>query len=299
MKNPLDLLLTFEPDRWREQAGGSDVMVHLFEGYVDAGGVARGLADHLLETCRAERVVAFDHDQLHDYRSRRPLMTFDTNQWVSASDYELALFRCTDLSGRPFLLLTGPEPDTQWNRALAAMLQLATFLGVEHVVSAQGIPMGVPHTRPILVTTSSTDPSKADDNIVWIDHVTVPGSFSALLEFRAGEQGLLGQSFVAHVPHYLAQGTYPPGILAVLHRMAQAAGLSLDPGDLPDQVAKTEAALAEEVAGDADIAPLVEALERQYDEMKAKGRPNVPSADEIGEAVEQFLAEQGDRGKEE
>lgn len=295
--NPLDLLLTFEPDRWRELAGDSPVLVHLLDGYVDAGAAGRGLAEHLLATCRPQVLVRFDHDQLHDYRSRRPQLTFDTNQWVHLTDYELVLHRCTDAVGRPFLLLHGPEPDTQWNRAVAAILTLARFLGVEHVVSAQGIPMGVPHTRPVLVTTSSTDPERAGENLVWIDHVQVPGSFSAMLEFRAGEQGFLGQGFVAHVPHYLAQGTYPPGVLALLHRMAEATGLALDPGDLPAQVEKTRLALAEEVAADDEIGPMVEALEQQYDELRAKGRPTVPSADEIGEAVEQFLAEQTDEDK--
>lgn len=297
--NPLDLLLSFEPDRWRERAGERPVLVHLLDGYVDAGAVGHGLAEHLLATCRPEVLVRFDHDQLHDYRSRRPQLTFDTNQWVALNDYELALHRCTDAAGRPFLLLHGPEPDTQWNRAGAAILQLARFLGVEHLASAQGIPMGVPHTRPVLVTTSSTDPARAGDNLVWIDHVQVPGSFSAMLEFRAGEQGFLAQGFVAHVPHYLAQGTYPPGVLAVLQRLAQATGLTLEEGDLPTQVRNTQHALADEVASDDEITPLVEALEHQYDELRAKGRPTVPSADEIGEAVEQFLAEQSDGDKEE
>lgn len=294
--NPLDLLLSFEPERWRVLAGERPVLVHLLDGYVDAGGVGHALAEHLMATCHPQLLVKFDHDQLHDYRSRRPQLTFDTNQWVALTDYELALHRCTDAAGRPFLLLRGPEPDTQWNRAVAAVLQLARFLGVEHLVSAQGIPMGVPHTRPVLVTTSSTDPDKAGENPVWIDHVQVPGSFSAMLEYRAGEQGFLGQGFVAHVPHYLAQGSYPPGVLAVLERMAEATGLALDPGDLPAQVVKTRAALAEEVTSDDEISPLVAALEQQYDDLRAKGRPTVPSAEEIGEAVEQFLAEHDDKG---
>lgn len=295
--NPLDLLLTFEPDRWRELAGERPVLVHLLDGYVDAGAAGRGLAEHLMATCRPRVLVAFDHDQLHDYRSRRPQLIFDTNEWVSMTEFELALYRCTDAGGRPFLLLHGPEPDTQWNRAVAAVLQLARFLGVEHVVSAHGIPMGVPHTRPVLVTTSSTDPAKAGDNLVWIDHVQVPGSFSAVVEFRAGEEGFLGQSFVAHVPHYLAQGQYPPAVLALVRRLAAATGLTLEEGDLSAQVAKTEATLAEEVAGDDEIGQLVAALEGQYDELRAKGRPTVPSADEIGEAVEQFLAEHDEKGE--
>ena len=295
--NPLDLLLTFEPDRWRELAGESTVLVHLLDGYVDAGAVGHALGEHLMDTCHPQLVVRFDHDQLHDYRSRRPHLTFDTNQWVNLTDYELALHRLTDAAGKPFLLLRGPEPDAQWNRAIAAVLQLSRHLGVRHLVSAQGVPMAVPHTRPVLITASATDPDEAGENLVWIDHVEVPGSFSAMLEYRAGEDGFLGRGLVAHVPHYLAQGTYAPGILAVLDRLALITGLDLDRGDLPGRVRSTELALAEEVRADEELAPLVGALERQYDDLREKGRASVPSADEIGEAVEQFLAEQSDEDK--
>lgn len=65
-------------------------------------------------------------------------MVFDTNTWVSLEDYALQLFSVQDAAGRPFLLLTGPEPDTQWNRACAAILDLAGELGVEQLVSGQG-----------------------------------------------------------------------------------------------------------------------------------------------------------------
>ncbi len=290
--NPLDLLLSFEPDRWRELREHRPVLIHLVEGYMDAGGVGRGLSQHLMDTCAPERVVAFDHDQVHDYRSRRPQLTFDTDRWVALTDFELALYRMTDAHGRVFLLLRGPEPDTQWNRVAAAVLDLARHMGVERFVTVQGIPMGVPHTRPVLVTTSTTDPDAAPDNPVWIDHIEIPGGFSAVLEFRAGQAGFLGEGFVAHVPHYLAQGTYAPGILAVLERVVAATGLELAIGDLAAQSLATQKALGEEVASDGELAPLVHALETQYDDLQASGRPSVPTAEEIGQVVEQFLADQ-------
>ena len=87
--------------------------------------------------------------------------------------------------------------------------------------------MAVPHTRPTLVTGHATDPDRAPGNPVWIDRVTVPGSFSAALEFLAGRRGLFARGFVAHVPHYLAPGTYPPAALAVLERMRDVTGLDL------------------------------------------------------------------------
>ena len=62
-----------------------------------------------IEALDHEVLADFDHDQLHDYRSRRPAMAFDTNQWKSYADLHLRLYRVTDEQGEVFLLLTGPE----------------------------------------------------------------------------------------------------------------------------------------------------------------------------------------------
>ncbi|MDN5569894.1 MAG: PAC2 family protein [Propionibacteriaceae bacterium] len=291
-------LYTVDPEVRESLAGVRPVLIHLLEGYVDAGQVARQLGEHLRDSLTSTALAVFDHDQLHDYRSRRPAMVFDTNTWVSLSDYALVLHKVTDASGQEFLLLVGPEPDTQWNRACAAILDFAQELGVAQLVSAQGVPMGVPHTRPILVTAHATDPSIVESNPVWIDRVTVPGSFAAMLEFRAGERGLLGRGFVPHVPHYLAPGTYAPAALAALEQVRDATGLDLPPGELASLATQTLAQLEGEVAGDGELGPMVEQLERQYDELEASGRTHVPSVDEIGKAVEQFLAQQGDEDSE-
>lgn len=290
------LLYTLDDEVASRVLGTAPVLVHLLEGYVDAGQTGRQLANHLLATLDHEVLATFDHDQLHDYRSRRPPMVFDTNTWQSLTDYELVCRRVNDGAGRSFLLLTGPEPDTQWNRATDAILGLAQAFGVSQLLTAQGVPMGVPHTRPVLVTGHATDPELVKDNPVWIDRVTVPGSFGAMLEFRAGERGLLGRGFVAHVPHYLAPGTYVPGALAVLERIREATGLDLPPGELASLALATLAQLEEEVAGDAELGPMVEALERQYDELEENGRRHLPSADELGEAVERFLADRDPGG---
>ena len=276
--------------------GTSPVLVHLLEGYVDAGHVGHQLAQHLLEAGAPRVLATFDHDALHDYRSRRPQLVFDQNTWVEMSDPDLVLSVLTDATGRPYLLLHGPEPDMAWRAALDAVLTLASDLGVSELITAHGIPMAVPHTRPTLITGHATDPAMVAENPVWIDRVTVPGSFSATLEFVAGQRGLTARGFVAHVPHYLAPGTYAPAALAILERLREATGLHVPPGDLATLSMATLAQLADEVSGDGELGPLVQALEEQYDELVAGGGRSVPSADEIGAVIEQFLADRDDEG---
>ena len=69
-------------------------------------------------------MVRFDVDQLVDYRSRRPPLRFDTDHWASYAAPELDVVALTDTGGTGYLLLAGPEPDTQWERFAAAVEQL-------------------------------------------------------------------------------------------------------------------------------------------------------------------------------
>lgn len=286
------LLYSFNPELWEAVRGTQPALLHLLDGYIDAGAVTHTTSHYLLEVCEHEVLVEFDHDQLHDYRSRRPQMVFDTNHWVSMTDYSLVIHRLFDLNGKPFLLFTGPEPDTQWNRTAAAVLGIAERLGVSRMLTVAGVPMAVPHTRPTLVTAHSTDPATVSGNPMWIDRVQLPGSFSHVLEFRAGQAGILGQGFVAHVPHYLAQASFPQACEAVLRRISDAAGLELPMAELAERGAANLATIESETAEDADFPAVVQALEEQYDRLSSSGAASVPSAEEIGAAVEQFLAEQ-------
>lgn len=287
------LLYTFNPEVWASLKDQRPVMLHLLDGYVDAAAVTHNLSGYILDQCDHEVLAEFDLDQVHDYRSRRPQMVFDTNTWASLTDYTLLLHKVTDARGKDFLLLRGPEPDTQWRRMAVAVLGIAERLGSPMLITATGVPMAVPHTRPTLVTSHSTDPSLAKGNPIWIDRIQIPGSFSATLEFRAGQAGLTGLGFVAHVPHYLAQTTFGQATAAVLRRINAAADLDIPVDDLDDVAAANLASIQSETADDSDFPGVVSTLEAQYDQLAESGAA-VPSADEIGAAVEQFLAEQGD-----
>lgn len=285
-------LYQIEADAAASLSGLRPALIHLFDGYIDAGMVNHAAARYLLEVCDHQVLARFDHDQLHDYRSRRPQMVFDTNHWAEMIDYSLLLHQLTDANGKQFLLLTGPEPDSQWNRAAAAVLVLARELGVSQLLTCAGVPMAVPHTRPTLVTAHATDPALATGNPMWIDRVQLPGAFSHVLEYRAGEAGMLAQGFVAHVPHYLAQATFPQATAAVLARIATAAGLELPLDPLHIRAQANLAEIAAETSSDPEFAPMVATLEEQYDQLAANGGASVPTAEEIGAAMEQFLAEQ-------
>jgi predicted ATP-grasp superfamily ATP-dependent carboligase len=289
------LLYTLRDDVLSKLQEQRPVLIHQFDGFVDAGQAGRLFSTHLLEQLDHEILAEFDHDQLHDYRSRRPAMIFDTNTWKSYADVTLRLYRVVDEQGEVFLLLTGPEPDVQWERLAAAIIELVEQIGVRLTVSIHGIPMAVPHTRPVTLTAHATDAELVKGYRSWIDRVEVPASFSGLLEFRLGQRDRKAMGFAAHVPHYLAQAAFPEATLSLTRSINQATGLAVPLEPLEKASATNLADIANEMAGSSEVQELVTSLEEQFDSLQADSVDQVPSADEIGAEFERFLAEQDDK----
>jgi predicted ATP-grasp superfamily ATP-dependent carboligase len=284
-------LYTVHEDVLAGLVGHRPVLVHQLDGFVDAGQAGRLLTANLIEQLDSEVVAVFDHDQLHDYRSRRPAMIFDTNQWRSYADLQLRLLKMTDEQGEVFLLFSGPEPDVQWERLAAAVIGLIEQLDVRLTITLHGIPMAVPHSRPITATAHATDPELVQGYRSWIDRVEVPASFTCLLEYRLGQLDRKAMGFAAHVPHYLAQAAFPAAGLALTRQLSQATGLAIPLEPLEDASASNLSDINTEMAQSGEVQELVATLEQQYDAMAADTSQQVPSADEIGAEFERFLAE--------
>jgi predicted ATP-grasp superfamily ATP-dependent carboligase len=280
------------------------VMLYYLDGFIDAGGAGRLLTAHLLGTLEHTEVARFDVDSLIDYRSRRPVMTFAKDRWEHYDEPELVIWLMHDREGTPFLLLSGPEPDHDWNSFTAAVLAAARSLKVRLAVGYHGIPMGVPHTRPLGVTAHATRSELVEGYRPLVDRLQVPGSAAALMELRMGEDGRDAVGFAVHVPHYLSQAAYPASAMTVLESVQRATGLLLPSDALREAAQRTDLEIARQVEGSDEVSEIVQALEQQYDAFAASGSSNLlgeepehmPTADELGAQFERFLAEQQGRG---
>ena len=286
-------LYELTPDRPELQGA---VLVQALDGFIDAGGARKLAADHLLSVLPHSVLARFDHDQLFDYRARRPVMVFAKDHWESYDAPVLALYLVHDLKGVPFLLLAGPEPDVQWERFIAAVESLCKVLGVRRSMGLNAIPMGLPHTRPVGVIAHGVPASLVAGYEPWIETVHVPASAGHLLELRLAEAGYEAMGFAVHVPHYVSQTPYPAAAARLLREVSLAGSLSLPIDALDEAAAATRVALDEQVAGAPEVAEVVRQLEEQYDAFVA-GRLTIdesqlPTADELGAELERFLAEQ-------
>jgi predicted ATP-grasp superfamily ATP-dependent carboligase len=280
------------------------VLIVGLTGFVDAGNAARLACDHLLDRPDPKTVVSFDLDQLLDYRSRRPVMVFVEDHWESYDEPRLQVVAVSDATGTPFLLLTGPEPDLQWERFCASVRSLVARFGVRLTIGLNSIPMAVPHTRPTGITAHATRRELIAGHEPWLQRVRVPGSAANLLEFQLGQAGRDAMGFAVHVPHYLAQTDYPEAAETLLGSVSQATGLRLPTEELHSAAADVRVEIDQQVAQSDEVAAVVRALEQQYDAfirgrqgggLLGTGAGPLPSADELGAELERFLAEQTDR----
>jgi proteasome assembly chaperone (PAC2) family protein len=287
--------------------GRGPVLIHALEGFSDAGHAIKLAAQHLKDTLDTELVASFAIDELLDYRSRRPLMTFKTDHFTAYEEPELILYALHDSVGTPFLLLAGMEPDLRWERFITAVRLLSERLGVRQVIGLGSIPMAVPHTRPVTMTAHANNKELIAEHTPWIGEVQVPASVSNLLEFRMAQHGHEVVGFTVHVPHYLAQTAYPPAAEALLAEVGKAAALQIPLAGLAEAGAEVYGKINEQVEASAEVAQVVTALERQYDAFVAAQEnrsllahdEDLPSGDELGAEFERFLAQQaGEKDKE-
>ena len=291
--------LEFPAPQLASSDGRGPVLIHALEGFSDAGHAIRLAAEHLRNTLDTELVASFAIDELLDYRSRRPLMTFKTDHFTHYDDPQLNLYALHDSLGTPFLLLAGLEPDLKWERFVTAVRLLAERLGVRQTIGLGTIPMAVPHTRPVSMTAHSNNRDLISDHQPWVGEVQVPGSASNLLEYRMAQHGHEVLGFTVHVPHYLAQTDYPAAAEALLEQVARTASLAVPLRALTDAGASVRTKIDEQVEASGEVAQVVTALERQYDAFVAAQEnrsllahdEELPSGEELAGEFERFLAQ--------
>ncbi|MEV0821040.1 proteasome assembly chaperone family protein [Nonomuraea rubra] len=279
------------------------VLLYHFDGFVDAGSAGRLALGHLLAELEHRVVATFDVDRLLDYRSRRPIMTFDTDRWVECESPELAVHVAKDATGTEFLVMSGPEPDREWELFAKAVAALTERLKVSKLVTLHGIPMAVPHTRPLGITMHASRPeliNNAQSSV--FGRVQVPGSVAALLELRLGAQGHDALGYAVHVPHYLSQAEYPTAAVSGLEAVTRGTGLVFPMDALREAARRTTTEIEEQIRASSELSTAISGLEQQYDAFAAGAeRENLmaestpmPTGDELAAQFERFLAERDD-----
>jgi hypothetical protein len=274
-------------------------LVAALTGFADAGAAVTQLSEYLLDTMDHELIASFDGDELLDYRARRPTIFFDQDHLSDYTPQQLGLYLMRAELQQPFLLLTGYEPDFQWERFSAAVLGLIDEYQVATTTWVHAIPMPVPHTRSIGVTVSGNRTELTEAMSVWRPQTQVPANALHLVEYRLQQLGHPTAGFVLLIPHYLADTEYPSAAVTALESVSAATGLIFPTDRLREEGREFAAKIDGQVENNQELARLVGTLEERHDSYMLDNPlrspltdvdGELPSADEIAAELQNFLA---------
>jgi hypothetical protein len=261
------------------------LLVASFDGWVDAGSAATAAAARLGED--AETIATFDTDRLYDYRARRPTLEIKDGRPDRLTWPELSLRRAR-FGDRDLLVLSGPEPDYRWREFEQAAVDLARRLDVATWISLGAIPAAVPHTRPVTVLGTESQPGLLRGDLTAGPEgvLRVPAAAISVLDIAVSRAGVPAVGYYAQVPHYVTGG-YPPASVELLRLVGRHLDVEIAIGELRDESRRMLARLDAATSGDANTRAYVERLEAMVDEARR------PEGDDLISEIEQFLRDQG------
>lgn len=274
------------------------VLVVAMDGWIDASGAAAAAMIAVRDTCDTRVVATFDSDMFVDYRARRPTMELRDGVSTRLVWPVIELRAGRDAAGHDLLTLSGPEPDSQWQRFADDVTTLARQLGVRMMVGLGAYPFATPHTRSPRLSCTTPSPELAAEVPFLKNSVDVPAGMAGVLEHAFTGRGIPALGVWAQVPHYIASMNYPAASAALLDGLREVSGIEIDSSELAHAATVQRLRLDQLVAANPEHQAMLRQLEELYDTSAEQtlglGSPTLPSGDELVAELERFLRDQGD-----
>jgi proteasome assembly chaperone (PAC2) family protein len=267
------------------------VVIAAFEGWNDAAEAASAVVDHLLTVWNARVVAAIDPEDYYDFQVNRPTVGVDDNGFrkLSWPSTHIAVASPPDLD-HDVILIRGIEPNMRWRAFCAELLACIDDLGGELVVTLGALLADTPHTRPIPVTGTATEPDLVDRMKLEQSTYEGPTGIVGVLQDSCVKLDIPAASYWAAVPHYVAQPPCPKATLALLGQIEDLLEVSIPLGDLPEDSRAWERGVDELAEEDEDIADYVRSLEETRDTAEL---PEA-SGEAIAREFERYLKRRGE-----
>ncbi|WP_169945972.1 PAC2 family protein [Microbispora sp. H11081] len=268
------------------------VLIAAFEGWNDAGEASSGVLAHLESEWKATPLVELDPEDYYDFQVTRPVVELGDGLTRSIvwPTTRLLLARPQGAK-RDVVLLRGIEPNMRWRSFCAEIVGLCHDLGIELAILLGALLNDSPHTRPVPITGSVSDPGMARALNLEMTKYEGPTGIVGVLQHTLGVAGLRTVSLWASVPHYVAQPPNPKATLALLRRIEDMLDIPMPYGDLAEESRAWEHGVDELAAQDSEVAEYVRELEERKD---AAELPEA-SGDAIAAEFERYLRRR-DRG---
>ncbi|HVM09969.1 MAG TPA: PAC2 family protein [Acidimicrobiales bacterium] len=269
------------------------VLVAAFEGWNDAGEAATTALRWLHAATDAREFASVDPEEFYDFTVARPNVKLDAGM-TRRIEWPAPTFSAATIEGgsRDVIFLVGIEPALKWRSFTESVLSVADALDVEMVFTMGALLADVPHTRPVRITGTATDPEIISRLGFTRSRYEGPTGILGVLMDACAHRGLKSASLWATTPHYLRETASPKAALALVERLNELIELRLDTTDLEIASAAYERQVNDMLEGEDDVVDYVRRLEED-DEDDADEEPfEIPSTDQLAEEVERFLRDQ-------
>jgi hypothetical protein len=264
------------------------VALAAFEGWNDAAEAASGVVNHLGIAWESTPVAEIDPDDYYDFQVNRPVID------VVAGRAERLVWPTTRLSvarreatglARDVVLVHGVEPNMRWRGFTNELIEGLKELGVEMVVLIGALLADSPHTRPVPVQVSGSDPRVLRSAGSEPSEYKGSSGIVGVLQYSCNGKGIPAVTLWASVPHYVANAPSPKATLALLRTVEDILDAPLPTGDLEEEARAWQRGVEELAAQDSDVAEYVRTLE------EAKDATDLPEAsgDAIAREFERYL----------
>ena len=227
------------------------ILIMAFAGWNDAAESATTAVRYLGTSLHAEKFAEIDPEEFYHFGLTRPHVRFkpgsETEREITWPATEFSLARASDLA-RDVIVGVATEPHLRWKAYCGQVLDLARSCEVGLILSLGALLAEVPHTRPVRLSGSASDPELGARLGVRPTRYEGPTGIVGVLNTIAREQGFATANLWANVPHYISGIENPKATLALVRRVAPILGATLDTNDLEEAGKQFDTNLKEIVA---------------------------------------------------
>ena len=262
-------------------------VVAAFRGWNDAGGAASLAAGYLRSVTDAERFALIDSEPFVDYQQTRPTVSMVDGDVRRVEWPVTEVFASQD---HDLMIVIGTEPNMRWRAFSDSIVDLARRYRSELVITMGALLADTPHTRPVPVSASASDPDLMERHGLVRSTYEGPTGIVGILHDSCSRAGLTSASLWAATPHYISAAPNPQAALALLERLSDLAGTPPGSAELERAASEYQLRVASAIADDPDVAGYVEQLEQAAD------RDDPPTGEELAADFERYLREQNNEG---
>ncbi|MET0476752.1 MAG: PAC2 family protein [Actinomycetota bacterium] len=242
------------------------VLLAAFDGWNDAGEAATTALDAIADGLAAETFATIDPEDFYDFQATRPTVRMvDGLRRIEWPSVELRAARLP-AADHDLIVVRGHEPNLRWRTFAAEIVQVASSLGVEMMITVGALLADVPHTRPVQVVSSAGDRDLAERLGLNVSRYEGPTGILGVLGDLASKEGIPTVGLWAALPHYLNLAPNPWGAMALVKELRRLLPMAVDTSDLAGQTDAFDTAVTELVDENPELAGYIERLEADSDD---------------------------------